>query len=181
MLRVIGGKYRHRLLKQPSLEVTRSTKDRAKEGLFNSLGDISGANFLDLFSGSGAIGIEAYSRGAKNVFLNDIDPTAYKIINENISSLKIDDIFVYNFDYLELLDALAKKELRFDYVFLDPPYKMTINNDFLEKMYSQKLIDNKTIIIIESNKELGSNDFINYNIKVLKYGISIMNILRRKI
>lgn len=73
MLRIVGGKYKHRLLNQPSMETTRCTKDIAREGLFNSLGDISNSNFLDLFGGSGAVGIEAYSRGASKVYINDKD------------------------------------------------------------------------------------------------------------
>ena len=67
MLRVVGGKYKRRKLDQPSLEITRPTKDMVKEAMFSSLGDISGKSFLDCFGGSGAIGIEAYSRGATPV------------------------------------------------------------------------------------------------------------------
>ena len=70
MIKIRGGKYLHRQLKQPPLEITRSTKDVCKEGMFNSLGNIFNYSFLDLFGGSGSIGIEAYSRGANPVYIN---------------------------------------------------------------------------------------------------------------
>ena len=68
MIRIVGGKYRHRVLDQPSLEITRCSKDSVKEGLFSSLGnDVENKVFLDLFAGSGSVGIESYSRKAKKV------------------------------------------------------------------------------------------------------------------
>ncbi len=180
MLRIIGGLYKHRLINQPSLETTRCTKDIAKEGLFNSLGDITNKSFLDLFSGSGAIGIEAFSRGAKPVVLNEIDREAKRTIMRNLMGLGITEIDVYGLDALKCIDELSKKEMVFDIVFLDPPYKFKINNDYLNNMINKKITKNTTIFIIESDYNLDINDFANFNIKILKYGKTYMNILKRK-
>ena len=123
MIRIIGGYYKHRLINQPSLETTRCTKDIAKEGLFNSLGDISDLSFLDLFSGSGAVGIEAFSRGASHVVLNEKDKNAKRIIMSNLISLAINDIKVYGLDANDCIKELSSLNESFDIIFLDPPYK----------------------------------------------------------
>lgn len=180
MIRIIGGTYKHRLINQPPLETTRATKDIAKEGLFNSLGDISGAKFLDLFSGSGSIGIEAYSRGAKLVYLNDIDTEAKRTIMRNLMALGISDINVTKLEASECIQFLSDKNLVFDLVFLDPPYKFKINKEFLKEMYDLRIVNDESKIIIESDTVLDENEFDEYTIKILKYGKSLMSILRRK-
>ena len=182
MLRVIGGKYRHRKLEQPPLEITRSTKDSAKEGLFNSLGlRINDSSFLDLFSGSGAIGIEAYSRGAKNVYLNDASSVAFKIIKSNLKSLDINDIQVTNLDYKEALNKFINRKINFDIIFLDPPYKLIIDLNFIEFLKNSGLLKGNWLIIIESDKDLDNDISLNYDVKKLKYGKSIMYIIKGKL
>ena len=95
MIRIVGGKYRHRVLDQPSLEITRCSKDSVKEGLFSSLGnDVENKVFLDLFAGSGSVGIESYSRKAKKVYLNDKNKEPINVIKNNLKKLDIDDIVV---------------------------------------------------------------------------------------
>ena len=178
MIRIIGGIYRHRLIDQPSLETTRCTKDIAKEGLFNSLGDISNKSFLDLFSGSGSIGIEAYSRGAKPVYLNDRE--VKRTIMRNLMALGISDIEVTCLNDKDCIKAIGQKSIKFDYVFLDPPYKFKVTNDYLENMIKLNVADMHTCFIIESDTKLDTNDFSMYNIKELKYGKSLMSILKRK-
>ena len=180
MIRVVGGTFKHRLLNQPSLETTRCTKDMAKEGLFNSLGDLTNLSFLDLFSGSGAIGIEAYSRGAKPVVLNEKDKLAKKVILGNLISLGISDINLYNLDANDCLNELAKKGIVFDVIFLDPPYKFIMDQEYVEKFIKLNLVKENSRIILETDYLLNIDEFNLYNIKVLKYGKSYMNILRRK-
>lgn len=175
MLRVVGGTYKRRLLDQPSLEVTRPTKDIAKEGLFNSLGDIQNKSFLDCFGGSGAIGIEAYSRGAKKVTIIEKNIEACKIIQKNLNSLKINDIEVINKDFFVALNFLKKT---YEIVFIDPPYKMEINKDFLLKLFDLHIVDNDSIIILERDNVLNLEYFDNFNIKQLKYGKTYLYILR---
>ena len=103
MLRVVGGKYKRRKLDQPSLEITRPTKDMVKEAMFSSLGDLSNKSFLDCFGGSGAIGIEAYSRGATPVTIIENSLEAFKIIKTNLKNLNINDINVIYKDFTHSL------------------------------------------------------------------------------
>lgn len=178
MIRVVSGTYKRRILKQPDLSITRPTKDVAKEGLFSSLGDIKGLTFLDLFSGSGSIGIEAYSRGAKKVYLNDKNEEAIKVIKSNLSSLNINDINVTKLDYESALKFYSNKNITFDIIFLDPPYKMIIDLEFIKKVLSYNILNKEGIIIVETDYPLDTNISLNYEVKVLKYGRSLMNVIR---
>lgn len=178
MIRIISGKYRHRVLKLPNEEITRPTKDSAREGLFSSLGYIENKSFLDPFGGSGAVSIEAYSRGASKVVINELNKDSYKIIKDNLSNLQINDIETYNLLDLDLYKKLKNDNYKFDYIFLDPPYKMVIDTDYIESNLKELLNANGTIII-ESDKDI-SNSFNEYNVKCLKYGRSMMFILRSK-
>ena len=180
MIRIIGGTYKHRLINQPSLEITRCTKDIAKEGLFNSLGDIENKSFLDLFAGSGSVGIEAFSRGAKPVYLNDKDREVKRTIVRNLMGLGISEIEVSCMDANECINELSRKGLGFDIVFLDPPYKFKITNDYLENIISKRVASNSTWFIIEADSILKDEVFKMYNIKTLKYGKTFMHILKRR-
>ena len=178
MIRVVSGTYKRRILKQPDASITRPTKDVAKEGLFSSLGDIKGLTFLDLFSGSGAIGIEAYSRGATRVYLNDKNDESIKVIKDNLSSLKINDIVVTKLDYEVALKSYASKNIKFDIIFLDPPYKMIIDLEFIKKILSYNILNKDALIVIETDYPLEESINETFDVKVLKYGRSLMNILR---
>ncbi len=178
MIRVVSGTYKRRLLKQPDPSITRPTKDVAKEGLFSSLGDIKGISFLDLFSGSGAIGIEAYSRGASKVYLNDKNDESIKVIKDNLSSLKINDINVSKLDYEMALKSYSSKNIKFDIIFLDPPYKMIIDLEFIKKILSYNILNDDGIIVIETDYPLEEIIGETFNLKILKYGRSLMNIVR---
>lgn len=178
MIRVIGGKYRHRVLNQPDLSITRCTKDSTREGLFSSLGDVQNKSFLDLFGGSGACGIEAYSRGSSLVYINELNKSAFTIIKDNLNSLKIDEINLLNSDYLDALKELNKKGVTFDIVFLDPPYKMHFDFSIINLLNEYKVLKNKNIVILETDYKLDTNIEIGYNIKELKYGKTYVYILR---
>lgn len=177
MLRVVGGKYRSRKLEQPPLEITRPTKDVVKEAMFNSLGDLSGKSFLDCFGGSGAIGIEAYSRGACEVVIIEQNKSAYKIISKNLKTLGIDDIKILNISF----DEYLRRDEPFDFVFIDPPYKYEINDDFLEKLFKKRIVNEKTVIIIERDENLDENYFSVFSVKKKKYGRTYLYILRKNI
>jgi 16S rRNA (guanine966-N2)-methyltransferase len=127
-MRIIAGKYRSRLLKSPKGLALRPTSDRLRETLFNVLADlVSGARFLDLFAGTGAVGIEALSRGASEaIFVEKHAPTA-ALIKKNLESLEIRaGVRVLTQDVLKALDRLAAEPAgaasRINLVFLDPPY-----------------------------------------------------------
>jgi 16S rRNA (guanine966-N2)-methyltransferase len=127
-MRVIAGTYRSRILKSLKGLALRPTSDRLRETLFNVLGpSVSGARFLDLFAGTGAIGIEALSRGATEVVFIENHPPAATLIRRNLDSLGIHSGFtVLAADALRGLEKLASRQKGtgpgFDYIFLDPPY-----------------------------------------------------------
>ena len=179
MIRIVGGKYRHRVLDQPSLEITRCSKDSVKEGFFSSLGnDVENKVFLDLFAGSGSVGIESYSRNAKKVYLNDKNKEPINVIKNNLKKLDINDIVVTNFDYLKALEYYKQNNIIFDIVFLDPPYKMEFDFNVISLLKSFNILSDNHIIIIERDSKINDTNLLNYKVKELKYGKTYIYILR---
>lgn len=124
-LRVIAGKAKGKRLKAPPGLTTRPVTDMVKEALFNVLGrDIAGSRLLDLFAGSGSIGIEALSRGADQVVFIDRDARAARVVKENLDNCKFDSqgYEIYRNDVFRALDILERKQYRFDYIYIDPPF-----------------------------------------------------------
>ena len=179
MLRIVSGKYKNRKLIQPPKEITRATKDVAKEGLFNSLGDLTNLTFLDAFSGSGNIGIEALSRGAKFVTFVDINKDAIQAIVTNLNALGIkEEAEVIKGNFFNYINKFNKK---YDIIFLDPPYKEEINFQLINELFNNNVIDNESIIIIERENSLDDELLNNFTVKTLKYGGTFMYILRSKV
>ncbi len=120
-VRIIGGQWRRRLLQFPCASDLRPTPDRVRETLFNWLGQtLEGKNCLDLFAGSGALGFEAASRGARRVVMVEQDRAAHAALLANVKALQADNVELYRGDALEFL---ASDRRRFDIMFLDPPYR----------------------------------------------------------
>jgi len=129
-MRVIAGRFRSRLLSAPEGLSTRPTSDRLRETLFNVLAPrMEGAAFLDLYAGSGAVGIEAISRGAARVTFVERDPLAARILRGNLERLGIADGFRVNTGnvkvFLRPKAGNGPRQVRYDLVFLDPPYNAT--------------------------------------------------------
>jgi len=126
-MRVIGGKFRSRRLKSPGKLLMRPTSDRLRETLFNVLGPaVEDSLFIDLYAGTGAIGIEAVSRGAREAIFVEAHAVAARLIRENLKSLGIaNGVEVIEGDATRALDKIAKRRLLADFIFLDPPYKET--------------------------------------------------------
>jgi 16S rRNA (guanine966-N2)-methyltransferase len=125
--RIIAGEARGRRLQVPVGDVTRPTSDRAREGMFSSLqslGDVDGARVLDLYAGSGAVGLEALSRGALSATLVEDDPAALNAIRDNIATTKLAGAHVVPITVEQFL--AAEPEPRYDVVFLDPPYDVEV-------------------------------------------------------
>ena len=169
-MRVIAGSARRIQLKTPEGTDTRPTTDRIKETLFNMLQyDLAGSAFLDLFAGSGGIGIEALSRGAqKAVFVEQsIRPVA--CIKENLLHTGLEDrALVMNMDVLAALKQLESKEYCFDFVFMDPPYNQDLEKRVLEYFKSSDLINEDTVIIIEASLETDITSLLMSAYTVLK-------------
>ena len=177
-LRVVAGKYKRTKLDSLDSLKTRPTKDMVKEALFSSIYIENESNFLDLFAGSGAIGIEALSRGAKKVVFNDNNHDACKIIKQNLAKIK-EDVTVYNLDYKECLKRLDKD--KFDYVYVDPPYAFDEYVEVFKLLLEYELLNDEAIIIVEVKKDvdLDENIFNFSKYKEKKYGISKLLYYRR--
>ncbi len=182
-MRVIAGKYKRRQLKTVNSHLTRPTTDKNKENLFNMIGPyFSGGICLDLFSGSGGLGIEAISRGMDELYCVDKQYKAYATIKENIQSLDIDDItHVYKMDYQKALALFADEKIQFDLVFLDPPYGMKINEKIISFMAEHDMLSDGCLIIIEDLKEEIFNVCEPFILKKQQsYGITTLWILEYK-
>lgn len=155
-MKVISGKYRGRILEGASIEGTRPTMDRIKESLFAMIQeDVSGSVVLDLFAGSGSLGIEALSNGARQVFFCDHNWQAIAAIRRNIRSLALDQCTVlFQGDYKRAL-ALWKAQ-KFSLVFLDPPYKEEFIPDIMCYMEQNHMLSPQAILVCE----VGTADFV---------------------
>lgn len=152
-MRVIAGSARRLLLKTIEGPDTRPTTDRIKETLFNMINrEIPARRFLDLYSGSGGIGIEALSRGASLAVFVEHNPKAVDCIRENLRSTKLEDrAIVMACDVLAGLTRLEEKGRSFDLVFLDPPYDGGLERPVLEYLSQSDLIHENTVIIVEAS------------------------------
>ncbi len=135
-------------LKAPKGIDTRPTTDRIKETLFNILqNDVPGSVFVDLFSGSGAIGIEAISRGAKKVYFVENAKEAITCIEQNLSFTKFTDkAILYKTDAVAAVTALTEP---IDIIFMDPPYETEAEKRVLSALVHQKAVTNDTLIIVK--------------------------------
>lgn len=153
-MRVIGGNYRGRKLECPEGIDIRPTTDRVKENIFNILAPkIPYSSFLDLFSGSGGIGIEAISRSANDVVFVDGNSESIKALKHNLSLLKLEEGFriVHN-DVFEALDGFENTK-KFDIIFMDAPYKQGIYQKVLEKISELHVVEEDGIIVVERHVE----------------------------
>lgn len=152
-MRIIGGKFRGRVLAEFKGNDVRPTSDRAKESLFNILAlNVREARALDLFSGSGALGLECLSRGAKEVVFNDLSKDSVAILKKNLAALKLtasDEVKIYNYDYAACLETLRGE---FDLIFIDPPYKFDYGVPAMEKIVKRGLLSEDGIIVYERDR-----------------------------
>ncbi len=150
-MRVISGKFRGKKLQTPSGLSTRPTADRAKEAIFNvlnSLIDFSGTQIADVFAGSGALGIEALSRGAKSCLFIENNKEAIHAIKNNLISINMLNNSAFLNDYNSIEHS---KFSPFDVIFLDPPYNKGLIPLALQSLLNSNLINSKTIIVAETD------------------------------
>lgn len=172
-MRVISGKARRTILVTPEGLGTRPTTDRIKETLFNIISnEIYDVRFLDLFSGSGGIGIEAASRGASYCAFVEHNPEACRCIKENIKHTHLEDVCeLYESDIFQAIENMCnKKEKVFDIIFIDPPYKEGLEVEVLKSLKKANLINLNTKIIIEAaiKTEFNGIDKIGFEIVRVK-------------
>ncbi len=181
-MRIIGGKYKSRKLFTLEGLATRPTLDSTKEAIFNSLGNyIPDFVVLDVFGGSGALTLESISRGAKKAYIVDNSPQAIQIIKKNIASLKVENsVIVLQCSYNDALKKL--KNMKFDIVFLDPPFRMKVIDELITYLIENDMINDGGYIMAEYPKEdVVQKEYNGYNIKLCrKYSSSEVLILEKE-
>ena len=154
-MRVVAGTLKGRSIKAVKGTNTRPTTDKVKESIFNIIGPyFDGGVALDLFGGSGNLGIESLSRGIDRVIFVDRETIAINTIKQNVKDLKIEDqVEIYRNDAFKALKAIVKRGLQFDLILLDPPYKGQRINEIIEFIHENELLAIDGIIMAECLKE----------------------------
>lgn len=180
-MRVISGKLKGRVLKGYNIEGTRPTMDRVKESLFASIQDyLDDSIVLDLFAGSGNLGIEAISNGALKCYFIDNNKECIKVINDNINTFNIkNQSIVLNKDYNNALNYFDSNNIKFDIIFIDPPYKYNIKSELLDIIINNDILNDNGIIVFEysNDEEIDNNNFD--LLKSKKYGDKYISIYKK--
>lgn len=183
-MRVIAGKYKRKNLKVVPGNRTRPTTDRNKENMFNLIGPyFSGGCCLDLFAGSGGLGIEALSRGMTELYSVDSSYQAYQTIRENVLSLRLEpnQVHVYKTSCFKALSLFQENDIQFDLVLLDPPY----GKNFIPKIMPLllPLLKPRAMVVIEESSEVSLAE--NYEklkkSKTVSYGITSLHIYQMEV
>ena len=180
-MRINAGIYRGRKLNITNLDTTRETSDKVRQAIFNTARQFfDGGTALDLFAGSGSMGLEAISRGIDKVYFNDLNKDALKTVKENLKLIKEEGKHVLtNMDYLAFFNK--HKNIKFDAIFLDPPYKMINVDEMLNFIDSNKMLTKNGVLVFEMHRETEYNsNKVNLSFyKEKVYGIKKIVIFRR--
>lgn len=151
-MRVIGGKYRSRKLKTLKGETTRPTADKIKGAIFSSIAFETNYNImLDLFAGSGSMGIEALSRGFKYVYFNDVNKQATNIIKSNLKDLELlKNSDTYCLDFKDVIRLVSKKN-KIDFIFIDPPYDKIDIEEVFSSIIKYSIVQENGIVCVETS------------------------------
>jgi len=188
-MRVIAGTYRSRILKTPKGLALRPTSDRLRETLFNVLGaGIQDSRYLDVFAGTGAVGIEALSRGAEYVsFIENHAPSA-ALIRKNLAALKVQSgVTVICADAIRGLETLEAKvkagDPPYDYIFIDPPYAASADySRVLQKVGVSNVLNHRGIVIVEHRKTFDLPESFNTlkRVRLVRQGDGALSFYRRE-
>jgi 16S rRNA (guanine966-N2)-methyltransferase len=156
MLQVLTGAIKGRKLKVPKGRAIRPTTSRIKKSIFDTLGDLHGLRVLDIFAGSGGLGIESLSRGASHVTFIEKTPDVFKLLRDNVASCGIlDKADIICDDYEHATKKLGKEGSKFDIVFIDPPYSLYEKREVLDFVsLVTNCVDYESIVIIEHERNL---------------------------
>ena len=176
-MRIISGKYKGKKLTGYDILGTRPTMDRVKESLFGIIQNyLKNSTILDLFAGSGSLGIEALSNGATTCYFVDNNIKLVNIIKENTKNIEENTIILKK-EYIEALQYFKENNVKFDIIFLDPPYKLNLINKSIELIEKYNLLNENGLIVCEYEQELFTSS---YNIiKEKKYGDKSIRIYKR--
>ncbi len=176
-MRIIGGKFRGRALAAFKGREIRPTSDRAREALFNILApEIAGANVLDLFCGSGGIGLEALSRGADLVVFNDVSEESLAVLRKNLALLRA-EAQVHRQDFRVLLSSLR---ITFDIIYIDPPYKSGYGAEALRLIAERGLLNAGGVAVLESDAPFAgeAEGLVKYDER--RYGIAYLTFFENR-
>lgn len=181
-MRIISGKARGKKILSPATMETRPTLDRIKEAIFNIIqGYIPDATVVDVFAGTGSLGLEAASRGAKECYLVDKSPVTFPLLKQNVENLKFEDTCTaLNMDAYAALRSLNAKGKVFDLIFIDPPYLLNLIPEAMKIIDENNMLHEDGIIVskIDATEEIyeGSENIRLFRSK--KYGNTIVNLYR---
>ena len=153
-MRIIGGQARGRAIIAPAGDKTRPTQDYVRESLFNIIRwDLEGARVLDLFAGTGAMSLEAVSRGAESAVMIDVDRAACDCIKKNMETTRLKErCRLIPRDYRQALKSLEAEKAAFDVVFIDPPYRMENTGEMCAELYDRGLLSADCMILVEHRR-----------------------------
>ncbi len=180
-MRVISGKYRRIILNGYDIDGIRPTMDKVKESIFAMIGPyLNDSVCLDLFSGTGSIGIEALSNGCKHVYFIDSMKSAINITKANAEKLKCNaSSTIILSDYTKALKDFNKKNYKFDIIFVDPPYGKIKIKSVLDKILEYNVLNDNGIIVCEYEDEKLEDTYLSLNlIKYRKYGKTYISIYK---
>lgn len=182
-MKVISGTLKGRNIKGYNIDGTRPTMDRVKESLFGMIqNNIKESTVLDLFSGSGNLGIEAISNGANLCYFIDNNKEAIQTIKENITNLNINSKSrIILSDWKKALNDFANQNIKFDLIFVDPPYDYDVYEKILNKVSTLNLLNDNGLIILEHRNLKLPNTCLDLTLyKERKYGNKSVNIYRKE-
>lgn len=184
-VRVVSGSAKGRPLKSVPGTSTRPTTDKVKESIFSMIGPyFEGGAVLDLFAGTGGLGIEALSRGMDRAVFVDLEPKSISTIKENLKATRLEDrAEVYRNDAARALKALEKRANRFDLVFLDPPYRFKNGDELMLDMVERGLLQDTAVVVLEYESSYNYPE--NFGgfccLRTAKYGEAAITIYRYEI
>lgn len=171
-MRIITGKYRGRKLFAPNSDAIRPTSDKVKEAVFDTLQwEIRGSRVLDLFAGSGALGIEAVSRGAEYVMFSDNSRESVLLIEKNLQRVDYNGQLVKR-DFRQTLDYVNTP---FDVIFVDPPYDSGFGTEAVRIILQRKLLSDKGVIVFEHRSAAPLDEILerdDVSVRIKKYGLT---------
>lgn len=180
-MRIISGINKGMKLYAPDGIKVRPTSDKIKEAVFNMIGNIEGSA-LDLFTGSGSIGIEFLARGAKECYFVDSSRKSLAFVRKNLEVCSfINKSRIIQSDYEKAIVNLSNENIRFDYIFADPPYDLKCGSNIIHKIFTKGILKTNGLLVIESDK---SEELVyNIDMNILKckekiYGRTKINIFK---
>ena len=181
-MRVISGKLKGRKINGYDIEGTRPTMDRVKESIFSSIQNyIEDSVVLDLFSGSGNLGIEAISNGASKCYFVDNNKKCINIIKDNIKQFDIEEYsFVIQNDYRKVLEYFKDNSIKFDIIFIDPPYKYEVINELIDIITRYNILNDNGIMVLEYSLDKIDDNIDGYKLlKYKRYGDKYVSIIKK--